>query len=293
MSTQIASDQFRGLRRLQASLIGIGNELFQGKKANAAMAISFSEWLQQRSTGDLGVSSVAAVNKVKQGQGIPMVATTTSLAPSEASPEPAVRTVYVVEDDLAAREAISELLSPSGMDVRTFRSAEEFLNGYSPTGVACLLLDERLPGMPGSELLRRLYEDGIELPTVVVTAFATTPYTVTAMRHGATSVLDKPCSDMMIREAVSDALSVDERRRRRQEGYRSAKQKLASLSESEREVLGMVVRGTPNKQIARRLNVCVRTIEARRSRIYQSAGVNTVAELVRLCVAAGFIDAED
>ncbi|MEM9187355.1 MAG: response regulator [Planctomycetota bacterium] len=213
------------------------------------------------------------------------------LAVSPAPEAVGTQTVFVVEDDLDTREAITDLLSPSGVKVRSFGSAEEFLGRYSSNGPACLLLDERLPGMPGSELLRRLHADGIDLPTIVVTAYATTSYTVSAMRHGATAVLDKPCTEAILREAVSDALREDEKRRQREQAVVEAKQKLAELSDSERQVLQMVLDGTPNKQIARRLEVCVRTVEARRSRIYQTTGVNSVAELVRLCVAAGFIDA--
>lgn len=201
-------------------------------------------------------------------------------------------TVFVVEDDLNTREALSELLSPEGVKVRAYGSAEEFLSGFSPNGPSCLLLDERLPGMAGSELLRRLHQNGVSLPTVFVTAFASTPFIVEAMRHGATTVLDKPCTDNTLRDAVREALDRDKKRRERNAYATAAKAKLAELSESEQQVLQMVLDGTPNKQIARRLEVCVRTIEARRSRIYQTTGVNSVAELVRLCVAAGFIDAE-
>jgi len=200
------------------------------------------------------------------------------------------KTVFVVEDDLDTRESITELLAPAGVKVRTFGSAEEFLSGYSPNGASCLLLDERLPGMTGSELVRRLYKGGVDLPTILVTAYATTPMTVDVMRHGATAVLDKPCSGSLLQDAVSEALAKDLRERERRQAVATAKQKLEELTESERQVLQMVLDGTPNKQIARRLNVCVRTVEARRSRIYQTTGVNSVAELVRLCVAAGFVD---
>lgn len=200
-------------------------------------------------------------------------------------------TVFVVEDDAATREALTELFSPSGVKVQTFRSAEAFLSGYSVEGTACLLLDEELPGMRGSELLRQLHSNSVSLPTIVVTAFATTPYTVNAMRHGAAAVLDKPCSDTVLRETVHQALQEESHRRQREANIEAARQKLANLTDSERQVLEMVLHGTPNKQIARRLEVCVRTVEARRSRIYQTTGVTSVAELVRLCIAAGFIDA--
>ena len=198
--------------------------------------------------------------------------------------------VYVVEDDSDTREALSELLSPSAK-VKSFASAEEFLNFTHANGPACLLLDEQLPGMSGSELLQRLHRDRRTLPTVFVTAYADTPLTVNAMRHGATTVLDKPCGDAALRRAVAQALNEDRARRQRDGARRQAADALAKLSDSEREVLRMVLDGTPNKQIARRLGVCVRTVEARRSKIYKMTGVTSVAGLVRLCLTAGFIEA--
>lgn len=209
---------------------------------------------------------------------------------TEPSQTAATETVYLVEDDLDAREALAELLSPSGLRVRAFGTAEEFLSGFSGNGPSCLLLDERLPGMSGSELLRRINSNGVTVPAVVVTAYATTSNTVAAMRSGATAVLDKPCSDSTLRAAVRDALDHDHLRRRRDAARDAARRRFDTLSDGERQVLHLVLQGTPNKQIARRLNVCVRTVEARRSRIYQQAGVRSVAELVRLCVAAGMID---
>ncbi len=177
-------------------------------------------------------------------------ATHQTLPDEQTAPVAAKRqnTVFVVEDDLDTREAITELFSPEGMKVRTFGSAEEFLSGYTANGPSCLLLDERLPGMGGSELLRRLRDRGIHVPSIVVTAYATTPTTVAAMQNGATTVLDKPCSDSRLREAVVEALEAENRRLEQQAGVDRAKAQLAELSENERLVLEMVLNGTPNKQ---------------------------------------------
>jgi FixJ family two-component response regulator len=200
------------------------------------------------------------------------------------------KTVYVIEDDHATRSAMCELLEPTGLKVRSYDSAEAFLAGMQPNGPSCLLVDEQLPGMRGSELLRQLSRDGIRTPSVLVTAHATTPLTVEAMRHGATTVLDKPCSDSSLQEAVQAALEADAQRLALEEPQKIARERLAELSSSEAEVLRMVLDGVPNKQIANRLGVCVRTVESRRSKVYQTARVNSVAELVRLCVAAGVVD---
>ncbi|MEM1303309.1 MAG: response regulator [Planctomycetota bacterium] len=199
--------------------------------------------------------------------------------------------VFVVEDDRQTRDALRELFSPVAA-VHTFASAEEFLR-VSPIahGPACLLLDERLPGMSGSELLQRLHAEQRSPSAVLVTAYADTPVTVAAMRHGAVTVLDKPCGDSALREAVREALAQDRRQIERDTQRSNAAQALEKLNSNEREVLQMVLDGVPNKQIASRVGVCVRTIESRRSRIYAATGVRSVAELVRLCVTANFVDA--
>ncbi|TWT77682.1 Transcriptional regulatory protein FixJ [Posidoniimonas polymericola] len=198
--------------------------------------------------------------------------------------------VFVIEDDAAARSAVCEMLEPKGLKVEAYGSAEEFLANRKPEGPSCLLLDDRLPGMRGSELLRRLAEDGVQTPAVLITGYATTSTTVDAMRHGAVSVLDKPCSDIALEEAVGAAIAADVLRREQEQPSRVAKERLSKLNDSEMEVLRMVLDGVPNKQIASRMGVCIRTVESRRSKIYSAAQVNSVAELVRLCVAAGVVD---
>lgn len=201
-------------------------------------------------------------------------------------------TVYIVEDDASTREALGELIRPTGASVETYRTAEEFLEAYQGSGAeGCLLLDYRLPGISGSELLRQLRSDGAPLPAVVVTAHASTPMTVDAMRMGAVNVLDKPCGESELRDAIGLALSQSRKLRKQEAHRREAATRIQQLTPSEREVLDHVLNGVPNKQIASMLNVCIRTVEARRSRIYKTMGVQSVAELTRACVAAGFIDA--
>ncbi|MCA9240751.1 MAG: response regulator transcription factor [Planctomycetales bacterium] len=200
-------------------------------------------------------------------------------------------TIFVIDDDEATRNAVSEMFQPSQAGVRAYESAEAFLKDFVPNGPSCLLLDERLPGISGSQLLKQLARDGVCMPAVVVTAHASTPTTVEAMRHGAITVIEKPCADSVLEAAVNRALEQDARRLTAEAPRRLARQRLSELTTSEMQVLAMVLDGVPNKQIASRLGVCVRTIEARRSKIYQTAKVSSVAELVRMCVTAGVVDA--
>lgn len=200
-------------------------------------------------------------------------------------------TVYIVEDDSSTREALGELIRPSGAEVKTFRSAEEFLQDYHRDEAGCLLVDQRLPGISGCELVRQLRSEGVPIPAVFVTAHASTPMTVDAMRMGAIDVLDKPCCENELRDAIRVALSESRKQRQKISHRQEAAARIEQLTPSERDVLVQVLDGVPNKQIANRMGVCIRTIEARRSRVYKTMGVQSVAELTRACVAAGFIDA--
>ncbi len=200
-------------------------------------------------------------------------------------------TVYIVEDDASTREALGELIRPTGAAVESFRSAEEFLDAYRSDNPSCLLLDQHLPGISGCELLRQLRSEGVPIPVVFVTAHPSTPMTVDAMRMGAVNVLEKPCCENELRDAIHAALT-NGRKEQRQSAYRrEVAERIDGLNNSEREVLTHVLNGVPNKQIASQLGVCIRTVEARRSKIYKTIGVQSVAELTRACVAAGYIDA--
>ncbi len=220
-----------------------------------------------------------------------MILQATMSGDSHTTAQESTDTVYIVEDDASTREALGELIRPTGAKVEVYRSAEEFLKAYQRENPGCLLLDQRLPGISGCELLRQLRSEGVPLPAVFVTAYATTSMTVDAMRMGAVNVLDKPCCENELRDAIGVALAQDRKQLRKSANRREAATRLEQLSPSERDVLAQVLNGVPNKQIASQLGVCIRTIEARRSRIYKTMGVQSVAELTRACVAAGFIDA--
>lgn len=210
-----------------------------------------------------------------------------------ASPQPMNdhETVYIVEDDASTRDALGELIRPTGAKVELFDSAEAFLSGFQRDTPSCLLLDESLPGVNGCELLQQIRSEGIPIPAIFVTGYATVPMAVNAMRMGAMDVLEKPCCENELRVAIQGALAHDRKQLRQSATRREAADRIEQLTPSERSVLTQVLEGVPNKQIASQLGVCIRTVEARRSRIYKTMGVNSVAELARVCVAAGFVDA--
>ena len=193
-------------------------------------------------------------------------------------------TVFVVDDDEGARTSVRALVRSMGIQVQTFDSAEAFLEALDPDAPGCLVTDVRMLGMSGIELQEKLAADGILLPVIIITAHAETPLTVRAVKSGAVTVLEKPCRDYELYDAIRDALSQDSALRTRSAAHQAFQQKVASLSTQERQVLDLMIEGLANKVIARKMDVSVRTVENRRQRIFEKTGTESLAELIRLFV---------
>lgn len=194
--------------------------------------------------------------------------------------------VYIVDDDQASRDSVASLVTEMGVDSRTYESAEQFLEEYDGRRPACLVTDVRMLRMSGLELQEELHRRGHYLATVVLTAYAETPVTVRAIKNGAVTLLEKPCRDLELWDAIRAALSEDAMKAGADERREDSKERIASLSTAEREVLDQIVAGRPNKAIASAMDVSVRTVEVRRQSIFSKIGVNSLAELVRLVVEA-------
>ena len=181
------------------------------------------------------------------------------------------------------------LVSAMGVKTEGYASAEEFLEAYEGQRPACLVTDVRMLGMSGLELQEQLHQKGISISVVVLTAFATTPTTVRAMRNGALTLMEKPCQDDELWDAIRTGLTSDvtnwEQERRRD----SIQQRLQSLTPKERQVLQYIVAGDPNKVVARKLDVSIRTVENHRQKVFQKMGADSLAELVRYSMAAGVL----
>ncbi|MEM8865683.1 MAG: response regulator [Planctomycetota bacterium] len=194
--------------------------------------------------------------------------------------------VYIVDDDEASREAVSRLVDEMGVPSQTFGSAEKFLAAYDGHRPACLVTDVRMLRMSGLELQEALASRGVHMATVILTAYADTPVTVRAIKNGAITLLEKPCRDLELWDAIREALAqdtaawVDDQKRAEQA------QRLASLSPSELEVLDLVMDGAPNKSIAAKLDCSIRTVEVRRQSIHSKMGTSSLAELVRQVIEA-------
>lgn len=197
--------------------------------------------------------------------------------------------VFVVDDDPQARRSVCALVISMGIESRSYESAEEFLASYRGQP-GCLVTDVRMLGMSGVELQRRLKEDGVRLPVVIVSAFAKAKLVVQAIENGVIGFLDKPYADDELWEAIRDALLAGKRWRRDNDRKALICERLAKLTDNEQAVLRYVIDGLPNKKIASILNISLRTVENRRHQIYAKMHADSVAELVRLVFEAKGIE---
>jgi two-component system, LuxR family, response regulator FixJ len=195
-----------------------------------------------------------------------------------------IQTVFVVDDDEGSRNSVKAIVRSMGVDAETFSSAEEFLEQADPTRPGCLVTDLRMLGLSGIELQEKIAAMGVTIPVILITAHAETPLTVRAVRNGALTVLEKPCRDYELFDAIRDALALDEKLRARNAEVNAFARKLETLTEGEEAVLEMMVQGQANKIIARRLDVSIRTVENRRQQIFEKTESDSLAELIRLIV---------
>ncbi len=193
-------------------------------------------------------------------------------------------TVFIVDDDEGARDSVRALVLSMGVRAETFSSAETFLASLNPSRAGCLVTDVRMHGLSGIELQEKLRADGIELPVIIITAHAETALTVRAVKQGAVTVLEKPCRDYELYDAIRAALQQDADNRAAAAQQLAFRKKLHSLSDQERQVLDLMIEGLANKVIARRMNVSVRTVENRRQRIFEKTDTTSLAELIRMVV---------
>ena len=199
-------------------------------------------------------------------------------------------TVFVVNDDDLARKSVCALVQSMGVNAESFASAEEFLGNYTEDRPGCLVTDLRMLGLSGVELQETLARRGILLPVIILTAYARTPVTVRAIQAGAITVLDKPCDDNDLWDAIRRALLQGETVRAEQAQRQVIRLRLAQLASQERQVLDMTLAGAAIKAIAAKLGVSERTVAARRRELLAKMQANSTADLIRLATQAGAND---
>jgi FixJ family two-component response regulator len=194
--------------------------------------------------------------------------------------------VFVVDDDYRVREALSSLISSTGLRVAAFGSAAEFLESEKPDSPACLVLDLELPGSSGLELQRELAdEDGP--PIVFITGHGDVPSSVRAMKAGAIEFLPKPFSDQELLQAIASGIALDREARQKKSERAELRKHYALLTPREREVLPFVVAGLANKQTAAELGTSEITIGVHRGQIMRKMAARSLAELVRMADKLG------
>jgi two-component system response regulator TtrR len=193
-----------------------------------------------------------------------------------------IPTAYIVDDDESIRTLWRWLMESNGIAVRTFATAAEFIAGYPADAPGCLVLDLRMPGMSGLELQAYLRERGLEIPIVFVSGHGDVPTAVSAMKGGAMDFIQKPFSYREVLAIIAKAFERDRETRERRVRRALLAERLAALSEREREVMQRVVEGKQNKIIAGELDISVKTVEFHRAKVMEKMGVASVAELVQL-----------
>ena len=213
--------------------------------------------------------------------------TLTGERPAVMNPSPGSGTVFIVDDDASFLKSVSRLLRAAGYNVRVFESARQFLDQLVPEMTGCVLADLQMPGLNGLELQAALVKSANPLPLVFLSAQGDIPTTVQAMRRGAEDFLTKLSPKDKLLDAVRRALARGAQERDQRNRQRNLRDRFAALSPRELEVLGHVVRGRLNKQIADELGINLRTVKLHRTNLTRKLQVQSVAELTLLTESAG------
>lgn len=190
--------------------------------------------------------------------------------------------VYLVDDEFAIRDSLTLLIESTGQIVRSFGSAEEFLNGYNSEHPGCLLLDVRMPLMSGHDLQNELLNRGIIIPIIFISGHADIADSAKAFRAGAVDFLEKPFDNTMLLERINEAIKKDVVLREELVKKRRIQDRIGHLTTREKEVLGLIVKSHSNKESAKILNISNRTVDVHRASIMEKMQAENVAELITM-----------
>ena len=194
----------------------------------------------------------------------------------------AVPIVFVVDDDVSVRESLESLLRFEGWQPETYASAQEFLARPRVQTPSCLILDVSLPGLNGLDLQKRVAAERTEMLIIFITGHGDVPMTVQAMKAGAQEFLTKPFSDEVLLAAIRQALERSRIALGREMEMRGLKDRYASLTDRERQVMALVASGKPNKQVGSELGISEITVKAHRGRVMEKMKADSIADLVKM-----------
>jgi two-component system response regulator FixJ len=199
--------------------------------------------------------------------------------------------VHIVDDDPAIRRSLRMVMELASLPVKAYESAEEFLDADEQKGPGCIVLDLRMRGMGGMELLQKLRADGNPIPVIIISAHADVPTAVRGMKLGAVDCLPKPFEPRTLLEAVRRAIDTSLEMQKQQAEEDAIRKRLARLSPRELELLKMVVAGRSNKQIAMELGISIKTVANHRASLMEKTAALNAADLTRISMIAGIAPA--
>ena len=190
--------------------------------------------------------------------------------------------IHLIDDDAAVRDSLALLIGTVGLRVTTWAEPLAFLAGFDRQAIGAIVLNVRMPGLSGLTVLERLRAEGVDQPVVMLTGHGTVELCRRAFKSGAAEFLEKPVDDELLIETLQTAVRQHVRSRERHQADREARERHAQLSEREREVLGLIVAGLTNKEIARALGgLSPRTVETHRANLFAKLGAESLAQLIR------------
>jgi two-component system response regulator FixJ len=203
---------------------------------------------------------------------------------------PETGTVHVIDDDEGLRDSLTFLLRAAKIDVRSYSSATAFLEALPDLGASCIITDVRMPGLSGIDLLRRLKELKVTVPVIVITGHGDVALAVEAMKIGAMDFLEKPFDDEVMLASVRLALRRQAGEAKRHTERAEIENRLNALSNREHDVLGGLVAGRANKQIAFDLGISPRTVEIYRANLMDKMQAGSLSDLVRMALIVGIVE---
>ncbi|MEJ8823258.1 response regulator [Variovorax humicola] len=189
--------------------------------------------------------------------------------------------IHLIDDDQAVRDSLALLIGTVGLRVQTWSDPQVFIDEFDRGGIGAIVLDVRMPGISGLTVLDRLVAQAVDQPIIMLTGHGTVEMCRRAFKSGAAEFLEKPVDDEQLLEALQHAVRQHVNSRERTQADQSARDRFAQLSEREREVLGMIVAGLTNKEIARALALSPRTVETHRANLFAKLDCDSLAQLIR------------